>query len=251
MIQVKRYNDKIIINFDEEKHRFYINGESVLGVTTFLSVINKPALIPWAVKTTINYFSDRVDELLAGKIKLDELNANEILYGAKKAHEDIKDIAAETGKAIHKWVDQFVKKEKPEMPTDPAILNGVNAFLKWKSENKVKIFDSEKIIYSKKYHYGGIIDILAEVNGQLCVCDIKTSNAIYDEMRLQVAAYMQAEQEESKKKYDGRWIIRLSKSDTPEFETHFLDFDKDAFKKDFDAFINAVGLYRWQKSKRT
>lgn len=249
-MQVKRYNGKITIEFDEEKHRYYVNGNYTVGPTTFLGIINKPALIPWAARTTAEYIAERLEDLKSGKISLEKLNINEVLYGAKKAHQDIKDKAAELGSAIHKWVEQFIKGEKPQMPDDPIILGGVNSFLKWIDENKVKFLDSEKIVYSKKYDYCGIVDIVANVNGQLCICDIKTSKAIYDEMRLQVAAYMQAEQEETKKKYDGRWIIRLGKSETPDFEAHYLDYEKNSFRNDLKAFINAMELYKWQKMEK-
>jgi hypothetical protein len=89
--------------------------------------------------------------------------------------------------------------------------------------------------------------------GSLCIVDIKTSNGIYDEMRLQVAAYMYAEQEESGKKYDGRWIIRLGKTLDEEgnaiFEAKYLDDKKDSFKQDFAAFVRTMGLHRWQQAQ--
>jgi hypothetical protein len=73
-------------------------------------------------------------------------------------------------------------------------------------------------------------------------------------MRLQVAAYMHAEQEESGKKYAGRWIIRLGKTvqenGEPDFEAVYLDQQKDSFKQDLAAFLHAVELYRWQKRPR-
>jgi hypothetical protein len=69
------------------------------------------------------------------------------------------------------------------------VLNGVNAFLKWKEEHHVKPLKSEKFIYSQKHDYVGITDIIAEIDGSLCIVDIKTSNGIYEEMNLQVAAY--------------------------------------------------------------
>ena len=141
------------------------------------------------------------------------------------------------------------------MPDDPVILNGVNTFLEWKDAHKVKLLTSEKIVYSKKYDYSGIIDVIAESEGKPYIVDIKTSNGIYDEMKLQVAAYMHAEQEETGKKYAGRWIIRLGKdldgNGEPDFEAKYLDDERDAFKKDFAAFVNIMEFYRWQQSQRS
>jgi hypothetical protein len=140
------------------------------------------------------------------------------------------------------------------MPDDPKILNGVNAFLRWKDEHKVKLLHSEKITYSRKHDYTGIIDIIAEVNGERCIVDIKTSNGIYDEMRLQVAAYMWAEMEETSEEYAGRWIIRLGKepdeNGDPDVEAVYLDHKRDAFKRDFKAFLAAKALYDWQQANK-
>jgi hypothetical protein len=254
MITTKLYGGTVIIKFDEEKHRYFVNGERKEGVTTYLKAINKPALIPWAVKKTIEHVRVHLDDLSTGKITIDKFNTNEILYSASKAADQARDKAAEIGTAIHLWVEQHIKRQRPEMPDDPVILNGVNAFLKWKDEHKVKLLTSEKIIYSKKYDYSGIIDVIAEIEGKPYIVDIKTSNGIYDEMKLQVAAYMHAEQEESGKQYAGRWIIRLGKdldgNGEPDFEAVYLDLQKDAFKKDFAAFVNIMQFYRWQQAQR-
>jgi hypothetical protein len=254
MIITKLYGGKVVIKFDEEKHRYLVNGKRTESVTRFLGSIAKPALIPWAVKKTIEHVRIHLDDLTSGKVTIDKFNTNEILYGASKAADQARDKAAEIGTAIHFWVEQHIKRQAPEMPDDPVILNGVNAFLRWKEEHKVKLLKSEKIIYSKKYDYSGIIDIIAEIDGKPYIVDIKTSNGIYDEMKLQVAAYMQAEQEESGKKYAGRWIIRLGKDldgdGNPDFEAVYLDYEKDAFKKDFAAFVNIMEFYRWQQSQR-
>ena len=197
MKTVKLYNGTVTVKFDEVKHRYYVDGVYKPGVTTFLKVINKPALIPWAVKQTVEHVRIHLDDLASGKITIDKFNTNEILYGASRAADKIRDTAAETGTAIHKWCEQYIKRQRPEMPDDPKILNGVNAFLHWKDEHNVKLLHSEKITYSRKYDYTGIIDIIAEVDGKPCIVDIKTSNGIYDEMRLQVAAYYRPSEKDS------------------------------------------------------
>ena len=42
---------------------------------------------------------------------------------------------------------------------------------------------------SKKYHYGGTIDTYANLNEKKTLVDYKTSAAVYDEQKAQVAAY--------------------------------------------------------------
>lgn len=201
----------------------------------------------------MGYVRTHLEDLKSGKITLEQFNHNEILYGASREADRKRDHAAEIGTAIHKWVEQYIKRQSPEMPDDPVVLNGVNAFLKWKEEHHVKPSKSEKFIHSQKHDYVGITDIIAEVDGSLCNVDIKTSNGIYDEMKLQVAAYMYPEQEESGEKYDGRWIIRLGKELDEEgnaiLEAKYLDDTKSAFKQDFAAFVHTMGLHRWQQAQ--
>jgi hypothetical protein len=255
MKTVTLYGGEIKVQFEEGEHRYYVNGEYKEGVTTYLKAINKPALIPWAVKQTVAYVRSHLEELQAGKISLEQFKTDEILYGASREADRQRDYAAEIGTAIHGWIEQHIKRQRPEMPEDPMILNGVNAFLKWKDEHKAKLLKSEKIIYSKQYDYTGIVDIIAEIGGKPYIVDIKTSNGIYDEMRLQVAAYMHAEQEEGGQKYAGRWIIRLGKQvrvdGEPEVEAVYLDQDKNSFKNDFAAFVHIMEFYRWQKRARS
>ena len=37
--------------FDEKEHAYFLNGKPMMGCTTVLSVIAKPALIQWAATT--------------------------------------------------------------------------------------------------------------------------------------------------------------------------------------------------------
>lgn len=46
MKTVMLYKGTVPVDFDEAKHRYLVNGERKDSVTTFLKVINKPALIP-------------------------------------------------------------------------------------------------------------------------------------------------------------------------------------------------------------
>ena len=61
--------------------------------------------------------------------------------------------------------------------------------------------------------------------------------------------------EESGTQYQGRWIIRLGKepdeNGDPDVEAVYLDQKKDAFKRDFKAFLAAKALYDWQQANRS
>ena len=51
------------------------------------------------------------------------------------------------------------------------------------------IVDTEVALVSDVYDYGGRLDAVAIIDGQLAVCDWKSGNGIYAESLLQLAAY--------------------------------------------------------------
>lgn len=63
-------------------------------------------------------------------------------------------------------------------------------FADWiNSLESFELLVSEGTYFNEKYGYAGTIDIIARVNGQLCVIDIKTSPNVYPSYGLQVASY--------------------------------------------------------------
>ena len=126
----------------------------------------------------------------------------------------------------------------PELSTDEA-KRGVEGFHKWLAAHKVVVKASERLVYSKEYHFAGTCDFVAEIDGVLSVGDVKTSSGIFDEYRLQTAAYQHALQEEKNMTFDVRWIVRFDKK-TGKFEAKpFYDFDLD-----FNGFKAALALHR-------
>lgn len=250
---VKMYGGKVTVDFYPDSHSYWVDGKRVTGVTTYLGIIDKSrALVPWAVELYRNHLIANIGSLTMRHIE----------EGAK-LHTVKKEEAATIGSHVHKWIEGYIKKESPEMPEQKEAQIGVNAFLDWVSANKVKFISSERIIYSRKYGYVGTMDIEAKVNGELCLIDIKTSNNIYNSYYLQTAAYVRADEEERKVKYDGRWVLRLAKETEEEFtkrmaekgrvatylpfEAKFLDSDKGNLKRDFDGFLACKSLYEWNK----
>lgn len=240
---VKLYDNTVELVFNEAKHYFTANGNLVFpSVTGATGVIDKSRpLIFWAVGLTKNYLMGNLQSLI-DDTKGDKIAA--LIEEAGKQHSIKKQQAADVGTQIHTWAEAFIKakseKEWPEIPKEPQVANGVAAFLKWVDEYEVKFISSEKMIYSKKYKYAGIMDAEAIIKKKLCVIDFKSSKAVYPEMRFQVAAYQAAVEEETGKEYSGnKWLARFDK-ETGEFEAHeFAEHDKD-----FKAFLAALDLRR-------
>ena len=277
-IEFDLYKGKCKIKFFPNSHRYTVNGKPTSGsVTSILGMYDKSgALIPWAVELSVNYLRDKYFTI--GKETYGQLTEGDF-FDAEEQHTIKKAEAATIGSAVHEWIENYVKGQKVEMPDTKEAQIGVNAFLDWEKENKVKFISSERAVYSRKHDFIGKMDIEAKVNGKLCMIDIKTSNGIYNTYNMQTAAYVKADEEESEKEYHGRWIIRLAKETEREynarmqkknsnrerkgkdpidyppyqvFEAKFLDDTAGNMERDFEAFLackvlkafdNATGFY--------
>ena len=217
--------------FDKEAHLYTFDGAPVPGVTTILKVLDKPALIPWAIGVTRDYWRDQIK---SGRTDFDKIH-KESWNASKKIAKD----AADIGTNVHAYAEAFFKKEPlPELLTDQA-KRGVEAFHKWLEAHTIKVLAAERLVFSKGYYYAGMCDFVAEIDGVLTVGDIKTSSGIYVEHRFQTAAYQHAMQEEKQMKFAGRWIVRFDKK-TGVFEAKFFN----DFETDFGGFKAALAIHR-------
>lgn len=261
------YKGKVDIKFFPNSHIYKVNGKSVTGVTTILGMYDKSgALVIWATEL----FRDHLLDLIGKGNVIGE----DHVYEGCDLHNKKKIQAADIGTEVHDWIEAHIKNENPAMPKSREAQIGVNSFLDWVAANKVKFLSSERVVYSKKHDFIGKMDIEAKVNGKLCLIDIKTSNGIYNTYYMQTAAYARADEEESGRKYEGRYIIRLSKETEKEynlrmkkkninrvrngkeeytypayqvFESKYLDDKLDNMNRDFKAFLACKILKDYDK----
>ena len=219
------------LTFDEKEHAYTWGGLFVPGVTSILKVLDKPALMPWAIGVTRDYWLEAVS---SGRNDYQKIH-KESWSASKRISKD----AANIGKNVHEYAECFFKNQSlPELLTDQAKL-GVEAFHKWLDAHKIEVISSERKVFSKEYYYAGTCDLVAKIDGELCVGDIKTSSGIYPEMRLQTAAYQKALEEELGEKFPSRWIIRFDKK-TGNFEVkQFRNFELD-----FQGFHAALNIHK-------
>ncbi len=269
-MEIEKYNlydGEINLEFDPKNHIYRIGDRIVYGVTSIVNVIGKPALIYWAVNQCI----DNLKSIWEAGKSYDEIEILNILTTAKNIHTEKKNQSATIGDLAHKWIEDYIKAKiekyhrilylshlrtllydyliegtnTPTIPVNKQLENSINAFLKWEKENKVEWLESEKKIYSKQYDYAGTLDAEAKVNNELAIIDFKTSNGIYDEYFLQVAAYIQARKEETGNDYKKAYIVRIGKDG--ELEVKELD----NFDKHLRVFLGALEIYKWQQDLRT
>jgi hypothetical protein len=125
----------------------------------------------------------------------------------------------ETGKQSEA-TEMLVKQYKS--PNWEKISNGVNKFIAWKKENEDELVDSEQIVASVVHHFGGKFDRLARRDGVLILSDFKTSNGIYPDQFIQLAAYRIAIKEWMGLDVKMLEILRFGKEDG-EFHTLLID----------------------------
>ena len=179
-----------------EGHHYKIGDEIYPSSTTILSVLRKPAIEIWAVKTTVEYLGRRLNDVLRGKIKLNSKNAYKLLMDARREHQAIKEKAAFLGRNVHKIIELTFKSEMNTSDLlriiDSDYYPSITAFLDWKSSHDIKALGNEEIVYHEELKYAGTLDFRCEFNGEKYIIDFKTSKRIYLEMLLQLASYKHA-----------------------------------------------------------
>lgn len=235
------YKGEVQLQYDDAKHAYYVNGRLVPSVTGILHIINKPALVGWAAKMCAEFL---IQNLKPGQ-SLDEVEIVRLADQMKRAHRQHAERAADIGSLAHLYIENVIKyklglkKEPPVMPVNKEAQNAIAAFSQWVAQNKVEWIASEAKIYSRTWQYAGTLDIDAVINGERCIVDIKTSNGIWPEYLLQVAAYQEARYEELRIKYDASWILRIPKDGSTIEAKRFTSFDEDIL-----GFTSALKLHR-------
>ncbi len=127
-----------------------------------------------------------------------------------KAGQAITQKSAEEGTLLHETVEAILRKEPIVIPE--TVKPAVSAFMDFYGQNELIAHKIEERVISKKHHYAGTMDVLAELNGKLGVLDIKTSMAIYRDYNVQTSAYIEALREDPTIPPLTRWILRLDQS---------------------------------------
>jgi len=99
--------------------------------------------------------------------------------------------AAEKGTAVHNAIENFTKFGIKDLPGEYA--GYFDAFIQWWEMNKPVMVASEIRLYHKLMRYGGTLDHLSFIDGELTLVDYKTTANISDmTCGVQLEAYSQA-----------------------------------------------------------
>jgi hypothetical protein len=202
-------------------HQVYKNaaGKRVVGVTTALSELGKPYLVPWANKLGLQGIDSRtyVDE------------------------------TAQAGKLAHAMILDEIRGIKPDLHAFSqyeidAAENSFIKYLDWRKRHDVQPIHTEQGFVSERYQYGGTIDCYCLLDGRPTLVDFKTSKDIYDEHWYQVAAYRQL-LEEASYSVDEVRILQIGRANEGDFqERHRTDTSVE-----LRIFLAALEIYNLKK----
>jgi hypothetical protein len=170
---------------------YYLDGKKIPSVTTILSRFKESGgLIHWAWS----------------------LGAEGKDYRAEKQH------AADAGTCAHDMVECFIRGRlfDPRPYSDdilPAAETAFSAFRRWADQSNLQPAETEVGLVSKRYRFGGTLDAVT-LGGELHLLDWKTSNAVYADYLMQLAAYGQLWNENNPDRpVCGYELVRFSKAE--------------------------------------
>jgi len=239
MYQEHKLKNGLTLTFDDEKHIYYHEKKKVESVTGICgNGVPKPELTGWLVSTPIREIKNAINNRLDEGWGIDRVELERIIDKAKNKTEEVKKDAGLVGTVVHGLIEDFLKGKKIPNQSDEKVVNCWNLFLDWWNKQEYEVVELEKKIFSKKYNYAGTLDlVLKDKQGNLILADIKTSNQISFDYTLQLNAYKEAYEEETKTKISKGLIIRLPKKDG-KIEVKELPLNKQMF----NAFLGAMHI---------
>jgi len=110
-----------------------------------------------------------------------------------KDYRDVKQEAANAGTCAHDMVECHIRgRAFDPQPYPLEILtvaeNSFGAFRRWSEQSNVKPAETEVSLISKRFRFGGTLDAVT-LGGELHLLDWKSSNGVYGDYLMQLAAY--------------------------------------------------------------
>lgn len=205
-------------------------GDKLPGTTTIIGRFkDSGGLVQWAYK------SGREHERLVHQGK----PAPRHLY-------DVVDDAALAGNIAHDMIEAHIlgKEFKAPEASDDILAKARNSFaqfLEWREQSRIEIVATERAYVSERHQFGGTVDAIGrDGRGRIVLLDWKTSNAVYQDYLIQLAAYaLLLEERAPEWTPHGFHLLRVAK-ESADFAHHFYGELEDAKR----AFVLMRELYK-------
>jgi len=167
---------------------------------------------------------------------------------------DKRDAAADSGTLAHALVECHINNDpEPDVPDNEIgkqARQGFENYLRWQRNNRIFIIRQEEELVSETYKYGGCPDAMGlDADKRLCLLDWKTSNGVYQDYLIQIAAYRNLWEENYPDRpiTGGFHLLRFSK-DHADFAHHYWSEVDDAWEQ-FKLFRKAYDLDKKLKQR--
>jgi hypothetical protein len=268
MALIESRSGENVLVFDDRpnaRQRYKLNGEPVVGVTTFLDagMPTPEPLINWKIGKASEYvwseiaYSDETpgsewfpkDSVFPAKDK----DRADILKAARTAWKKDTAEAAGIGSIVHDYAhlsslgrnDEAIEALSDHVGTPEwnQIQNAVYKVDQFLAQTKDEIILLETMVASPRYRFAGRLDRLVKRDGKIIITDYKTSKGFYLKNFVQEAAYAIALEEWLGIQVQGYEVIRFGK-EGGDFE-QLLITDWDELEEFRQAALRCLDNYRF------
>jgi hypothetical protein len=234
-------------------HQYYFNGQGPWpGVTTITKVLDAPALTNWKMGEVARSAIDNAERLIEDR----EAGKTE---AAVKYLTTLSTTAMDRGSRIHASIESVLRREQALVdPRDEAAVAGARAWLnQYATEHGLRPLEVEAFLISETHGYGGTLDLIAEIEGEVWLLDWKTgksvawpSGDVYSDHRLQLAAYAHADfiaKPGDPTRYPLPEVTRFGLVHVTDGGTRL--YEAPVTDADWTAFRACLHLHAWRKAK--
>ena len=163
-----------------------------------------------------------------------------------KDYREVRDKAATVGTIAHDMVDCQIHGRPVLVEGDPEMVakahSAFEAYLEWASMSKLEIIETECQLVSEEYRFGGTPDAIGRIGNRIVLLDWKTSNSVYQDYLIQLAAYKHLIEANRDYRIEGFHLCRFAK-EHGDFSHHYYPNLDEAWR----AFILMRELYEIDK----
>lgn len=204
------------IEFNEEKHRYFVEGEEYPSVTTIIKATVPVELSWWGMEVGVGGVAILIQRGLFPR-PYDPAVVVELLKQQNLTTNSIFWKRGESGTAIHKAFEDYGKTGKIPQLDDfpPEDHNRISQLAGFILDNRPEFIEQEVRTASLKYRYAGTFDArvkfeAGEYKKKECILDVKTGKYVYPASQFpQLAAYENAEVEAGYKPSDHQLVLHL------------------------------------------
>ena len=210
------------ITVKEPEHTVYKNaqGEVIPSVTTILK-----KAYPLG-----DYITEWANSLGFQRINYKKFMTNIVEVGTA-VHLLIETVTRDKIDVITNELLMSLFKDNPYfLQNEDTIFRCFCQFLIWYNHSiknaQFELIANELEMVSHQYNYGGTIDMICKLNGEITIIDLKTSSALDTKMLLQLSAYAMMYEENTGDKVKNVGIVRMDKNDENCFEYFFIPVEE-------------------------